>query len=160
MGSHLEFVVVVLFAIQVADGDDPAGVGIDAERQLVLVHLLVAGRRHGGQRDDPVGDEGVVGVVGVVGLNPDDAVTDGHVLDDRLLEKRRVESWCVVVDVAYVDEELGRVGAAGIAAVLGPDHQPVAADRFEIQRLHHGHVAAQRVDDKVALRVAADQRIA
>lgn len=104
MGSHLEFVVVVLFAIQVADGDDPSGVGIDAERQLVLVHLLVAGGRHGGQWDDPVGDEGVVGVVGVVGLNPDNAMTDGHVLDDRLLEKRRVESWCVVVDIAYVDE--------------------------------------------------------
>lgn len=112
------------------------------------------------QWNDPVGNVRVVGVVGVVGLNADDAVPDGHVFDDRLLKERRIKSWRVVVDVAHVDQQLSRVGSARITAVLSSDDQPVAADRFEIERLHNSHVTAQRVDDEVALRVAANQRIA
>ena len=159
MDTDLEFMVVILFTIQVSNCDDPSRVRIDPERQLIFVHLLVTGRRHGGQWYDPVRDLSVVGVVGVVSLNPDDAVSDGNVLDDRFLEQRRVESRSVVVDVADVDEQLRRVGSTWIAAILSPNDQPVAANRFEIQRLHHGHITAQRVDDKVALRVATDKRI-
>lgn len=152
---YLEFVVVILFAIQFANGDDPAGVRIDAEWQLVFVDWQFSAD----QRDDPIGDLGVVGVVCVVRLNADDTVADGHVLNDRFLKERRVESGRVVVDVTDVDQQLGGVGAARVAAVLGSDDQPVTAHRFEIQRLNDGHVTAQRVDDKVALRVAADQRV-
>lgn len=147
--------MVILLAVQFADGDDPTGVGIDAKRQLVLADGLF----RPDQRHDPVGNVSVVGVVGVVRLDADDTVTDGHVLDDRLLKERRVKSRGVVVDVTDVDEQLGRVGPAGITAVLGSDHQPVTAHRLKIQRLNDGHVTAQRVDDKVALRVAADQRV-
>lgn len=107
--TDLELVMVILFAVQITHGDDPARVGIDAEWQLIFVRLLIAGRGHDGQRDDPVGDEGVVGVVSVVGLNPDDAVADGHVFDDGFLEKGRVETRGVVVDIAHVDKQLGRV---------------------------------------------------
>lgn len=144
--------MVVLFTIQVPDGDDPTGVRVDAERQQRLVSLLT--------RHDLVRDESVFSVVGVVSLHANDAVPDGHVLHDRLLEERRVESGRVVVDVAHVHQQLRRVGAARIAAVLRPHHQPVAPHRLKVQLLDDGHVATQRVDDKVALCVATDERVA
>lgn len=101
---YLEFVVMILFSVQVPDGDDPSSVRIDPEWEGLLAlpgSWLEA--------VDLVGDPGVVPVIRVVGLDTDDAVPYWNVLHDGLLEEGRVESRGIVVDVPDVDQQLGRV---------------------------------------------------
>ena len=111
LGKYLEFVMMFLFPVQVANRNDPSSVGVDAKRQ----HLLAIGPRF--EAADLVGDSSVFAVVGVVGLNADDAVAHRDVLHDRLLKKGRVESRRIVVDVSDIDQQLSRIGTARIAAI-------------------------------------------
>lgn len=80
---YLEFVMMILFAIQLTNSHDPAGVRVDSERQLIIVEWLA----DDGQWNDPVSDLGVVGIIGIVGLDADNTVTDWNVFHDRFLEE-------------------------------------------------------------------------